>query len=72
MTESKSNPNAKSIAGTAENKFVLGDDIFNSDLNRMGSYRATNSSGIVLVRTVNGLEEWPAGDCEKFDDGDSE
>jgi len=47
-------------------EYQLGDDVFNPDLNLMGSFRGFINNDAIKVRTVHGLEEWPISDCTKF------
>jgi hypothetical protein len=44
---------------------MLGDDIFNKSINRLGSFRANVDKNTVSVRTVHGIEKWNISDCEK-------
>lgn len=47
-------------------QFTIGDDIFNSVQNKMGSFRSLDEDGVVVVRTSTGLERWEIEDCSKF------
>tara|TARA_R110000851_G_scaffold182994_3_gene332094 strand:+ start:429 stop:608 length:180 start_codon:yes stop_codon:yes gene_type:complete len=43
----------------------VGDDVFNSTLNQMGSFRNRIDDNTVRVRTASGLRDWAVDDCHK-------
>ena len=46
--------------------FSIGNDIFNTVLNKIGSFRALAEDGVVCVRTSTGLARWEIKDCSKY------